>query len=55
MALVSETSVLSHHSVADNLRIAHSERLLSNEYLEDIASLTNLHEAIGVMPKVYSI
>ncbi len=52
IALVSETSILSHHSVADNLKIADSGRCLSNEYLEDVARITHLHEIIQNLPEV---
>ena len=52
IALVSETGVLNHHSVTDNLKIADTERCLSDEYLEDVARITRLHEIIENFPKV---
>jgi ABC-type multidrug transport system fused ATPase/permease subunit len=52
IALVSETGVLSHHSIADNLKIADSERCLSNEYVEDYARITHLHEIVENFPEV---
>lgn len=52
IALVSETSVLSHHSISDNLLIADSERSLSNEHVEELAQITHLHEDIQNLPKV---
>jgi ABC-type multidrug transport system fused ATPase/permease subunit len=53
IALISETSVISHHSVADNLKIADSGRCLSDQYLEDVARTTHLHEVIKNLPEVY--
>ena len=44
IALVSETSIIEHHSIADNLKIADSGRCLSNEYLENVARITHLNE-----------
>ncbi|XP_028411550.1 multidrug resistance protein 1-like [Dendronephthya gigantea] len=50
IALVSETSVLSHHSIADNLMIADTAGCLSYDYLEDVARKTRLHEDVENFP-----
>lgn len=52
MAVVSESSVLSHHSMADNLLIGDSENLLTEEYLEDVSKETHLHEFVSSLPNV---
>ena len=53
IALVTENSVLSHHSIADNLKIADNEKCLSDQYMEDVARRTHLHEIVQSFPQVY--